>query len=353
MEEALRRAELAWREANLQLVPAVKVVGGAGASRLETWIKGSCALFAIVTGPIVVFSLAVDFVWLLGGFFWGSMSLLLLYHATADGPRRCLDISTPLWFELSHEHLVVTTWGFRTQRWESDEVLAVKVFRQTDEYARSCCGVGTGFRPCAEGAPEPVEHSDQVARDFFSTASCLQFCSGWRKSCTCVFLGAELRGRASLVLLSRRVWHERGGLEELFQLAEAVQLFRARQLYVGDFAARPLQVLQAPRPSTSSLPCGPDGARLKAIAALPTHRIEPQKPAREAVDEEAPQVQSEENTCSICLEAMVGGDTVCTLPCRHVFHVDCGVNWLRLKGTCPLCKRGIHPGRRRSTEPPE
>jgi len=52
----------------------------------------------------------------------------------------------------------------------------------------------------------------------------------------------------------------------------------------------------------------------------------------------------EDATCCICLEQMQMDVRVLKLPCKHHFHLDCGAQWLRQKGTCPLCVRPIiHP----------
>lgn len=40
--------------------------------------------------------------------------------------------------------------------------------------------------------------------------------------------------------------------------------------------------------------------------------------------------------CCLCLEDYVTGDDLTTLPCLHVFHYDCVVQWLRNKGVCPI-----------------
>ncbi|ONI06820.1 hypothetical protein PRUPE_5G083200 [Prunus persica] len=42
--------------------------------------------------------------------------------------------------------------------------------------------------------------------------------------------------------------------------------------------------------------------------------------------------------CVFCLEKMVSGDQVTRLPCSHVFHGDCVVEWLKLGHTCPVCR---------------
>ncbi|KAM0930869.1 hypothetical protein ACQ4PT_000756 [Festuca glaucescens] len=52
----------------------------------------------------------------------------------------------------------------------------------------------------------------------------------------------------------------------------------------------------------------------------------------------------DEFTCSICLEEVVVGDLLRSLPCVHQFHVNCIDPWLRQQGTCPVCKRQVSDG---------
>lgn len=47
------------------------------------------------------------------------------------------------------------------------------------------------------------------------------------------------------------------------------------------------------------------------------------------------------NSCCICLEEYVQGDSVKTLPCLHCFHAQCVDHWLRQKQTCPVCKHSL------------
>ncbi|KAL1326427.1 hypothetical protein HN51_036522 [Arachis hypogaea] len=46
-----------------------------------------------------------------------------------------------------------------------------------------------------------------------------------------------------------------------------------------------------------------------------------------------------DNTCSICLCEYEPKDTLRTIPeCNHYFHAECIDEWLRMNGTCPLCR---------------
>ncbi|KAK8928801.1 E3 ubiquitin-protein ligase SDIR1 [Platanthera zijinensis] len=56
----------------------------------------------------------------------------------------------------------------------------------------------------------------------------------------------------------------------------------------------------------------------------------------------------DELTCSVCLEQVVVGELIRSLPCLHQFHASCIDPWLRQQGTCPVCKHraggGWHTG---------
>jgi hypothetical protein len=46
--------------------------------------------------------------------------------------------------------------------------------------------------------------------------------------------------------------------------------------------------------------------------------------------------------CTICLEDYKVNDKLIFLPCFHLFHKDCIVNWVKRDSTCPLCKTNIN-----------
>lgn len=69
---------------------------------------------------------------------------------------------------------------------------------------------------------------------------------------------------------------------------------------------------------------------LQAIPNLPA--------PRSAIDRlEIVEVEGSGN-CSICLEELPMGLQVTRMPCSHVFHSDCIVEWLKRSGLCPLCR---------------
>lgn len=45
--------------------------------------------------------------------------------------------------------------------------------------------------------------------------------------------------------------------------------------------------------------------------------------------------------CPICIDDMKEGDTAVFLPCKHWFHEDCVVLWLKEHNTCPICRTAI------------
>jgi hypothetical protein len=67
-----------------------------------------------------------------------------------------------------------------------------------------------------------------------------------------------------------------------------------------------------------------------AVRAVPAH----EHAAPESLSEEQKQ-------CSVCLDAMVAGAMVKTLPCAHTFHAACIDNWLIRRTTCPCCRVNI------------
>ncbi|XP_059442943.1 uncharacterized protein LOC132175124 [Corylus avellana] len=42
--------------------------------------------------------------------------------------------------------------------------------------------------------------------------------------------------------------------------------------------------------------------------------------------------------CVVCLEDILMGSEAARMPCSHVYHGDCIVNWLKKSNLCPLCR---------------
>ncbi|KAM7523303.1 hypothetical protein LguiA_013205 [Lonicera macranthoides] len=54
--------------------------------------------------------------------------------------------------------------------------------------------------------------------------------------------------------------------------------------------------------------------------------------------------------CTICTNSFLINDKTIRLPCQHVYHKDCVVEWLNMSNTCPLCRDKL-PSEKNSTEP--
>jgi len=52
--------------------------------------------------------------------------------------------------------------------------------------------------------------------------------------------------------------------------------------------------------------------------------------------------QTDEQQCSICLEAFETGELLTALPCCHFFHVSCISKWFHQSARCPLCRTPLN-----------
>jgi len=49
-----------------------------------------------------------------------------------------------------------------------------------------------------------------------------------------------------------------------------------------------------------------------------------------------------EDKCAICLQKYKGVDIIKEFPCKHIFHKNCILKWIRTSNICPLCKYDIN-----------
>lgn len=57
-----------------------------------------------------------------------------------------------------------------------------------------------------------------------------------------------------------------------------------------------------------------------------------------------PSLKNDDGTdreCSICLEQLTNGETVCLLACDHFFHENCKTKWEKERDTCPYCRNPL------------
>ncbi|KAI9093215.1 hypothetical protein K1719_027229 [Acacia pycnantha] len=57
-----------------------------------------------------------------------------------------------------------------------------------------------------------------------------------------------------------------------------------------------------------------------------------------ALKEKEKEKQERRKRCAICLEDFEPREEVMLTPCKHVFHEDCLVPWVRSKVQCPVCR---------------
>ncbi|XP_075099084.1 uncharacterized protein LOC107776840 [Nicotiana tabacum] len=66
---------------------------------------------------------------------------------------------------------------------------------------------------------------------------------------------------------------------------------------------------------------------------------DPLPASKESIDSmPAVKIVEEGVECAICLlEFEVGGEAK-EMPCKHKYHVDCVEKWLKINGSCPICR---------------
>lgn len=45
-----------------------------------------------------------------------------------------------------------------------------------------------------------------------------------------------------------------------------------------------------------------------------------------------------ENTCAVCKDEFTIGELCLLMPCKHHFHKDCLIPWLKERNSCPVCR---------------
>ncbi|KAJ8751212.1 hypothetical protein K2173_016393 [Erythroxylum novogranatense] len=74
------------------------------------------------------------------------------------------------------------------------------------------------------------------------------------------------------------------------------------------------------------------GLSLELIALLPTSKYKCSFFLRR---------KSRSERCVICQMEYQRGDRRIALPCKHLYHVDCGTRWLSINKACPICYKEV------------
>ncbi|PNY23979.1 RING finger protein [Tolypocladium capitatum] len=129
------------------------------------------------------------------------------------------------------------------------------------------------------------------------------------------------------------------GLQEILSLFSPANAMAGDAVYSQEALDRIITQLMEANPQSNAAPPASD-------AALQTLD-------RRAVDQEMLKGESK-TECTICIDEMKIGDKAVFLACKHWFHEDCVVLWLREHNTCPICRTPVEKrgGNGRSSNDP-
>lgn len=101
-------------------------------------------------------------------------------------------------------------------------------------------------------------------------------------------------------------------------------------VYTQEALDRIISSLMDANPQSNAAP----PASIQGLANLPRRKLDEDLRNEDGITE-----------CSICIDGMKGGEVIMSLPCKHSFHEECAVLWLKEHNTCPVCRSPIEGGR--------
>lgn len=118
-----------------------------------------------------------------------------------------------------------------------------------------------------------------------------------------------------------------GGLHDILaSLLNPAAAVHGDAVYTQEALDRIITQLMDASPQTNAAP----PASQDAIDKLEKKRVDDQMLGSEGKAE-----------CTICIDQISRGDEVAVLPCKHWYHHECVVLWLKEHNTCPICRMPI------------
>jgi hypothetical protein len=117
-----------------------------------------------------------------------------------------------------------------------------------------------------------------------------------------------------------------GNLREILGLLNPANAMAGDAVYSQEALDRIITSLTEANPQANAAPPASD----KALKNLDRREV-----TKETLGEES------SIECSICIDDLKEGDTAVFLPCKHWFHEECVVLWLKEHNTCPICRTPI------------
>jgi hypothetical protein len=109
--------------------------------------------------------------------------------------------------------------------------------------------------------------------------------------------------------------------------------------FIGGPVQRSLSAERSPRPRRDPRPATQRQWPARELEREPEQAAQPRLNHRQVQSSDV----QRETKCSICLEEFTRGESVCELPCKHIFHDACVREWLKREPTCPVCRKEVAP----------